>query len=268
MKILVTGATANIGRKVIDRLLARGATDVRALTTNPTKAALPQEVEVARGYLRRTDSLPAAFDGVDRVYLAPTPDTVTDVMELARTAGIERVVDLSGEPDSWWGVVTKAVEESGLAWTHLWPADFMENAFTWKQQIQEHGAVREPNAKAASAPIAMDDIASVAAEALLGDDHVGKSPLLVGPQILTRAELVHTIGAALGRDIPFVEASPQDTVEALRPTMGDNAGWFVKTVLAGFTERPDLPTDSVERITGHPAITFAEWAAAHTADFE
>lgn len=268
MKILVTGATANIGRKVIDQLLARGATDVRALTTNPMKAGLPAGVEVARGYLRRLETLPAAFEEVDRLYLAPTPDTATEVMKLAREAGIEHVVDLSGDPDNWWAGVMNAVENSGLAWTHLWPNDFMENSFTWKQQVQEHGAVREPNANAASAPIAMDDIAAVAAEALLGDDHAGKAHALVGPEILTRAQLVHTIGAALGRDIEFLQVTPAETIEALRPTAGDNAEWVVNNVLSAFEENPDLPTDSVQRITGCPATTFAEWAAAHTADFE
>lgn len=50
MTILVTGATGNVGRLVVDQLLALNATDVRALTNNPEKAALPEEVEVFEGY--------------------------------------------------------------------------------------------------------------------------------------------------------------------------------------------------------------------------
>jgi uncharacterized protein YbjT (DUF2867 family) len=46
LTILVTGATGNVGRLVVDRLLAMGATGVRALTNDPEKAALPAEVEV------------------------------------------------------------------------------------------------------------------------------------------------------------------------------------------------------------------------------
>ncbi len=57
------------------------------------------------------------------MYLAPTPENVTDVLALARAAGVRYAVDLSGEPESWWGSVCVAVEDSGLAWTHLWPAD-------------------------------------------------------------------------------------------------------------------------------------------------
>jgi len=57
-----TGATGNIGRLVVDHLLTAGATEIRALTASPAKAALP-----------------AALEGVDRMYLAPLPQTVREV---------------------------------------------------------------------------------------------------------------------------------------------------------------------------------------------
>ena len=41
MTILVTGATGNIGRRIVDHLIDMGANDIRALTTNPDKAKLP-----------------------------------------------------------------------------------------------------------------------------------------------------------------------------------------------------------------------------------
>lgn len=96
----MTGATGNIGRMVVDHLLERGARDVRALTMDPARANLPPGVEVAHGYLRRVETLPAALEGVDRMYLARAPETVDEVMALARAAGVRRVVDLSGEPST------------------------------------------------------------------------------------------------------------------------------------------------------------------------
>ena len=51
----------------------------RALTANPAKAALPAGVEVAKGYLGRPSTLPAALEGVDTVYLAPLPAIVRRV---------------------------------------------------------------------------------------------------------------------------------------------------------------------------------------------
>ncbi|MFD3746329.1 SDR family oxidoreductase [Nocardia sp. NPDC058633] len=268
MTILVTGATANIGRMVVDQLIARGATDVRALTIDPSRAALPAGVEVVRGHLGRPEGLAAAFEGVDRMYLAPSPNTVTEVLALARAAGVRHVVDLSGEPESWWGSVCNAVEASGLAWTHLWPADFMENTLTWSQQIRETGAVREPRPDNASAPIAMNDIAAVAATALLTDGHLGRAHSLAGPEILTRADLVAHLADALDRDITFRTATREETITALRPTMGDNTSWYVDSVLLDFAPPPEsLPITSVEDITGGPATTFARWAHANAARF-
>lgn len=268
MTILVTGATANIGRKVVDQLLGLGARDIRALTTDPDKAALPAGVEVAEGYLRRPETLPAAFSGVERMYLAPTPENVTDVLALARAAGVRYVVDLSGEPESWWGSVCVAVQDSGLAWTHLWPADFMENTLMWSRQIRETGTVREPHPEGASAPIAMDDIAAVAATALLSDTHRGHALSLAGPQILTRVDLVRQLADALGRDITFQRSSREETIAALTPTMGDGAAWYVDNVLYGYDPDPaDLPISSVQDITGRPATTFAEWATGNISRF-
>ncbi|MEU6643248.1 NAD(P)H-binding protein [Saccharomonospora sp. NPDC046836] len=267
MTILVTGATGNIGRMVVDQLLARGERHIRALTNNPVKAALPPTVEVAEGYLRRVDTLPAAFKGVSKVYLAPTPETVQEVLRLAREAGVQHIVDLSGEPDSWWGTVNTAVEESGLAWTHLWPGDFMENSLMWAEQIRRTGAVREPNPDAASAPIAMDDIAAVAATALLDDTHRGRAYSLTGPETLTRTQLLASISAALGRDIPFVTATPAETVAALAPAMGENTEWYVNNVLALFDNGGLHANRAVEDITGRPATRFADWARTHAGEF-
>ncbi|MGW5317048.1 NmrA family NAD(P)-binding protein [Nocardia thailandica] len=268
MTILVTGATANIGRRVVDHLLAAGATGVRALTTDPRRAALPADVEVVTGYLRRPDSLPAAFAGVERVYLAPTPDTIEEVLAAAVRAGVRHVVDLSGEPESWWGTVSTAVEASGIAFTHLWPADFMENTLFWSRQIADTGAVREPRPDAASAPVAMDDIAAVAATALLSDDHLGRAYPLAGPEVLRRDELVEQLAQALGRPIPCLPATRDEAVAAFAPAMGDRAAWYVDNVLPGFDPDPDLlPLTAVADITGAPATTFARWAADNAGRF-
>lgn len=263
MTILVTGATGNIGRKVVDELLARGVGDIRALTVDPAKAALPEGVTAVRGYVRKPETLRAALDGVERMYLAPAPDTVDEVVALARAAGVRHIVDLSGEPDSWWGTVSNAVEASGLAWTHLWPGDFMENTEIWARQIRETGTVREPDPDAGSTPIAMDDIAAVAAAALAGDGHTGRAYSLTGPEKLTRAQLLAQLASALGRQIEFVRATREDTIRVLTPTMGDTATWYVDNVLSGL-DGVTLPANRVaEEILGRPAMTFAEWSVRY-----
>jgi uncharacterized protein YbjT (DUF2867 family) len=96
MTILVTGATGNIGRRVVDHLIDLGANDIRALTKNPAKANLPDGVTPVIGYLGDPESLRAALVGVNRMYLAPLPQTVNATLELVNAAGVEYVVALSG----------------------------------------------------------------------------------------------------------------------------------------------------------------------------
>ncbi|WP_214406773.1 NmrA family NAD(P)-binding protein [Pseudonocardia lacus] len=266
MTILVTGATGNIGRMVVDHLLDAGA-PVRALTVDPARAALPDGVEVARGNLRRPETLPAALAGVERLYLAPTPDTVVDVLTLAREAGVSYVVDLSGEPESWWGSVTTAVEDSGIAWTHLWPGDFMENSLSWAPGIAAARTVREPYPEGRSAPTAMDDIARVAAACLLTDAHVGRALSITGPEVLTRVELAERIGEALGEPVVFETVTRDVAVAEMTEVMGPEAEWYVDTILAGAVDNPVQVSTAIEDVTGKPATTFAQWARDNAAVF-
>ena len=266
MRVLVTGATGNVGRLVVDALLARGAAEVRALTVDPVAAALPPEVEVFRGYLGRPESVSAALAGVDRMYLAPLPRTAHRVVTMAARAGVQRVVDLAGPPGNHWHGVEVAVESSGIPWTHLDAGEFMTNTLLWAGQIRRTGVVREAYPTAASAPIAMADIAAVAAAALLEAGHVGRAYALTGPETLTRTDLVRQIGAALGRNIPFVEVTHDEAVALHRPALGEFAEWYVaaRAKLAA-SPQPALPT--VAEVTGRPATTFARWCADHVAHF-
>lgn len=265
MKILVTGATGSVGRLVVDRLLAAGATDLRALTNKPAKAALPPQVEVVRGYLGRPESIPAALAGVDRMYLAPVPETVEEVVGMATDAGVRRIVDLSGEREGWCGGVT-AVEKSGLDWTHLAPGEFMLNSLIWADQIRSTGMVRDCDPHATNAPIALADIADLATLALLEDSHVGQLYDLTGPEALSRPELVERIGTALGTEIPFVEISRAAAIEQLTPSLGEYAEWYVNG-RAELVDHPQAVSPTFERVLGRPGMTFAEWAVANAGEF-
>lgn len=262
MTILVTGATGNIGRMVVDHLLARGAGPVRALTVNPVRAALPDGVEAVRGSIRRPGTLDGVFDGVRAMYLAPDESTAAEVVARAAAAGVEHVVDLSGEPESWWGSVCTAVEEGGTAWTHLWPADFAENGEMWLPQIRATGVVREPWPDLASTPTAMTDIAEVAAVALLeGARHAGKAYLLTGPDVVSRRRWVAAIADATGVPVRFEQVRPEEAVTALEPSMGaEHAGVVVHTILGFLRDAEPAPNGLVEDLTGRPGTTVEAWA--------
>jgi len=264
MTILVTGATGNIGRLVVDHLLARGAGPVRALTVDPARAALPDGVEIVRGSVRRPSTLDGVFDGVHAMYLAPVEETAAEVVGRAAAAGVEHVVDLSGEPESWWGSVTAAVEAGAPVWTHLWPADFVENVQIWYPQIRETGVVREPWPELASTPTAMTDIAEVAAVALTEDGYAGRALALTGPEPVSRAESVAALAAATGIPIAFEQVTEAEAVAALEPSAGrETAEFLVHTVLGMLRDVVPAPSGVVEEVTGRPGTTVADWAGAH-----
>lgn len=275
-KILVTGATGNVGRLVVDQLLAAGATNVRALTNNPEKAALPVGVEVVEGYLGRLETMPAALAGVERMYLAPLPRTVREVVALAKEAGVHHIVDLSsseadteaaGDASGWhYYAVEKAVEDSGIPWTHLRPGEFMWNYLMWAEQVRTTGVVRGGYATAASAPIELDDVAAVAATVLLEDGHVGKTYLMTGPETMTRAEMARQIGVAIGRDVRYDELPRDEALAELRPIMGEWAGWYLDG-MAQLVDHPQAAETTVADLTGRPATTFAEWAVKNADAF-
>ncbi|WP_019202435.1 SDR family oxidoreductase [Tsukamurella sp. 1534] len=266
MTILVTGATGNIGRKVVDELLARGATDVRALTTNPAKARLPEGVQAFPGFIGKPETLDGehgdAFEGVTAMYLAPYPATAAEVLRRAREAGVQYVVATSG--GAHWQELTDTINASGLDVTNLGPGEFLENFSGWAGQVAE-GVVREPYPEAGSAPIGMGDIASVAAALLTAEDrtpHVGRMYELTGPEYLTRPQMAAQIGEGIGRAVRFEQISREAAEEMLRPQMGDMASWYLD-LLASSVEWKQQPNDLVERLTGRPATSLKQWAAAN-----
>jgi uncharacterized protein YbjT (DUF2867 family) len=277
VKILVTGATGNVGRLVVDHLLGKGV-EVRALTTNPSKAKLPAGVEVVEGFIGRPETLPAAMNGVERLYLAPHPQTAQTVVDLAVRVGVRRIVDLSssgadqeaqGDPNAWWFyAVERAVESApGVEWTHLRPGEFMLNALAWADSIRAEGVVRAAYGEAAYAPLDLDDIAAVGAEVLIEDGHHGRKYEMTGPEALSKVEKVRIISEVLGREIRFVEQSHDEArAEMLARGYGEAADWLLDgdAQMIGHPQ-PILPT--VPDLLGRPARTFREWVRTHADTF-
>ncbi len=266
MKILVTGATGNVGRMVVDELLALGADDVRALTVNPDRAALPPGVEVVRGFLGRVETLPPALAGVDVMYLAPHLETVFEVCRLAAAAGVQRIVDLAGAKGDHWQGIEDGVEASGVPFTHLEPGEFMANADIWAAQIRAGDVVRDTCGAAANAPIAQEDIAAVAARVIVEDGHAGRSYELTGPESLSRREKVERIGRALGRELTYVDLPRAEGIEQLALAMGEYAEWYVDGQ-AMLVEHPQQAVQTVAELLGRPAMTYQQWVREHAAMF-
>ncbi|MBU2662084.1 NAD(P)H-binding protein [Actinoplanes bogorensis] len=260
MKILVTGATGNVGRMVVDELLALGATDIRALTVDPARAALPSTVEVVRGFVGRPSTLP--LDGVDVMYLAPHIPTVSEMCRLAAQAGVKRIVDLAGAKGDHWQAIEDGVEASGVPYTHLEPGEFMANATLWADQIRAGDCVRDAYPESANAAIAQEDVAAVAARVIVEAGHDGKSYELTGPETLTRRQKVESIGRGIGRELRYIELTHTEAVDQLRPVMGEHAEWYLEGA-AALVDHPQPARPTVAELLGRPATTYEQWAREH-----
>jgi uncharacterized protein YbjT (DUF2867 family) len=260
--ILVTGATGNIGRRIVDHLIDLGANDIRALTKNPAKANLPDGVTAVTGYLGDPESLPAAFEGVERMYLAPLPTTLDVTLELAKRAHVKYVVALSGE--AHWQAHADAVANSGLVNTQLGPGEFLDNFAIWAGQIKATRAVREPYPTALEAPISMDDIARVAAALLVKPDesHFGRMYPVTGPEALTRAQIAEQIGVGIDVPVRYEQCDRAEAEAQYDGSLSGHAAWYLDQI-EDAVSHPQEANDLVAELTGTPAASVAQWAAAN-----
>jgi uncharacterized protein YbjT (DUF2867 family) len=272
MTIVVTGASGNVGRPLVSQLSAAGAR-VRAVTRTPNTAEFPDGVEAV-------SSAVDALSGASAVFLNSRAlgDDLADVVALAKRSGVTKLValsainaddDFSRQPSRFRGDRNKEVEQlavdSGLAWVSLRPAVFASNFVgMWSAQIRAGDVVGGPYAAASAAPIVETDIAAVAAQALLTDEFVGQQLPLTGPQAFTNSELVQIIGTVLGRPLRYLEVPP-DVVRQRFIGLGLGAEFAdaYTAMLADTLDKPALVTREVEKITGRPATSFAQWVADH-----
>lgn len=278
-RILVTGATGNVGGAVVTQLHAAGV-PVRALVRG--KAEFPEGVQAVRGDLGDPASLDTALEGVDSVFLVwpflsaeGAPDVLDAIGKHARRVVYLSSAGAGSEEEKPSEAITmfhteleRLIEASGLDWTALRPTGFASNTLDWAEGIRTTGAVRAPLARLARPLIHEADMAAVAVQALTTDALLGARPLITGPESITQERQVALISEAIGRPVQFVEVAMGEAIEQMKA-----AGYpaeLAEAVLPAQAEMLDDPepvNDEVERITGTPARSFREWAVDHAADF-
>jgi uncharacterized protein YbjT (DUF2867 family) len=128
--------------------------------------------------------------------------------------------------------------------------------------------VREPYGDAVTAMVHEADIAAVAARALVEEGHAGRTYGLTGPERLSTRDKVRIIGEAIGREVPFVELTEEQAREKMAAEgQPEEMIEFLINVFGNVPEEPNIVNSNVEKVTGRPARTFAQWAAEHTDAF-
>jgi uncharacterized protein YbjT (DUF2867 family) len=262
----VLGGTGKTGRRVVQRLEARGI---------PVRLGTPS----ATPPFDWTDEAtwPAALDGVGSVYVTYYPDlaipgaaeAVAAFATLAVARGVPRQVLLSGRGEEGARRGEQALQQSGADWTIVRSA-FMAQNFNESFFLEpvRAGEVAFPADQDLTEPfIDADDIADVAVAALTEDGHVGRLYEVTGPRLLTWADAVAEIARAAGRPIRYVPASLEEYASLL--IENQVPADYVKMLTGVFTEvldgRNAHLSDGVQRALGRAPRDFADYARAAAA---
>ncbi|WP_406193325.1 NmrA family transcriptional regulator [Kitasatospora sp. NBC_01560] len=259
--VLVTGGTGKTGRRVAERLAARG----RAVRTGSRSAPVPFH------WNDRSTWAPA-LEGVGAVYLSYYPDlafpgaveTVGAFSRLAAKAGVERLVLLSGRGEEAALAAEREVREAGTAWTVVRCAWFDQNfdeSFFLDPVLA--GELALPTGEAREPFVDAGDIADVAVAALTEDGHHGEVYELTGPRLLSFADVAAELSAATGREIRFSAVSVEEyrAVLAVAGLPGEFADLFT-LILDGRNARL---ADGVRRALGREPRDFTDFARAAAA---
>jgi uncharacterized protein YbjT (DUF2867 family) len=257
--VLVLGGTGKTGRRVVERLEARGV-PVRVGSRSATPA-FEWEDEATWSQV---------LAGAGSVYLTYYPDlavpgateAVRAFAELAIESGTPRIVLLSGRGEPEAERAEEAVRETGADLTILRSTWFMQN-FS-EDYMLDHvlsGEIRLPGGEVPTPFLDADDIADVAVAALTDDRHTAELYELTGPESLSFDEVASRISAVAGREVRYVPVTlEQHGAEAAQHGVPPEFVELLNYLFEEVVDRNAATTDGVERALGRPAGSFDAYA--------
>lgn len=284
-KILVTGATGNIGRMTLKHLLKRlPASDLAGLARDPAKAAdlVAEGIEIRQGDYFDYDGLVRAFEGIEKVMLV-SATAFTDrnsqhqnVISAARQASVKHIVympiiheegsaftlpDVTGQ-DLF---VEDQLKASGLAFTLVRHPPFIESLpFYIGSKALERG-VHVPAGAGKAGFASRSDLAEAHAVVLSEAGHEYKTYALYGDPAVSFADVAQILSDTSGKPVPFVAGSDQDYIAHLmaeglpEPVARFALGW-VHGINAG---EWGGSTGDLEKLLGRKPMTTAEFLQAY-----
>ena len=281
--ILITGASGTVGRAVLAEV-ARSGEKLRAMYRSKEDAAkAPGGTEAVIADFSDKASLAPALRGVESVYLvcSPIPALVElegNAIAASEAAGVQRIVlnsalgagDYAKSFPSWHRKVEEKLRATKLRFCILRPNSFLQNVLTYyAPSVRTQGAFYGATGTARTSYVDVRDIAAVAAKALGGGDHDGKTYELNGPEALTCAEVAEKISQQAGIVARYVDIP----AEAQRKAMLDQGmpAWQVTALLElqeYYTSGKGGTQDGVlQRLLGRLPITMDKFLAEFAGEF-
>jgi len=281
--IIVTGASGQLGRAVVERLLDRVPAERLGVSVrDPEKVSdvAARGVRVRRGDFDDPGTLAHAFEGASQVLIVSTATTGKTAVrhhrtaiDAAVTAGVERIVytsHMAANPASPFApmpdhaATEAALHESGVPFTSLRNGFYAASGVMLLRGALATGELAVPQ----DGPVswtAHDDLAEVAAIALADGGLDGVTPALTASEALDMEGMAETASRVTGRTIRRVVVSDEDYRAGLLghglPEVADMLlGIFLASRNGEFAEVD--PT--LARVIGRPPVPFADVLAAAT----
>jgi uncharacterized protein YbjT (DUF2867 family) len=281
MKHLITGATGDVGARVVEHLLKRNIRP-SILVRNQAKARslFGNRVDIFVGDLAEPASMRDALKGASTIYLVnvgpeiPQRDEAAAV--LAKEAGVKGLIKLSSLDveqglaiGAWHEKGEAAIRAAGIPFTFVRPTGFMSNLLAWTHPIKTEKVVRSSTANGRRPFIHSDDIAAVSIETLVSDAYVGQAVPITGPESLTFGEATATIAQAIGEPPAFQAISDEEARERYSRISGSPEETEAHVTLWRAIREGRLAgvTHDVERILGRKPIALRQWASENADSF-
>ncbi len=218
-KILITGATGNVGTEVVRNMRDKSSIRIAVLDVPKARTALGDDLDYVYFDFLKPETFANAFSGIDRVFLVRPPALsnvqrdIAPSIQAAREAGVKQVVFLSlqGVEQNWITPhykIEQLLRNSGMGWTFLRASFFMQNlSTTHRDEIRESDAIMVPVGKAKTSFIDVRDIGAVAARVLSEEGHENRAYTLTGGETLDYFQAAETMSLILDRRIRYANPS-------------------------------------------------------------
>lgn len=283
-KILMIGATGNVGSFVTPALLKQGE-GVRCMVRDEAKAAPLKEAgaEIVLGDLDDQSSLERAMNGIDTVFLviansqhieqqgrnAIAAAVNAGVRRLIRYSAIKTGFDANLRSQGMQARVDEVLESSGLEYSHVRPTNYMQVYLMAAPTVQSDSAMYFPFGDGRIGMADVRDIAEAAVEVITGEGHEGKSYSVTGPEALNLHEVAEAISGAIGKKVSYVDTPEEATRDGLLSSGMD--AWLVDEYMAFFKlfklGHGEIVTDDFEKLTGHKPRTIHDFARDYASAF-
>lgn len=285
--LLVTGASGQLGRRVVELLLKADtgtvvADKVVATTRTPEKLTdlAEQGVIVRHADFNQPDSLREAFAGVDRLLLIST-DSLEEpglrvkqhqaAIKAAEAAGVSHVIYTSVVNPDPGSVIPdhyeteQALAASELNWTILRNnlyADLLPGKIG---QAIEMGQLFSAAGDGRLAYISREDCAQAAAAALLSSFNGRRTLNITGPEALSTADLAALASKIANKSVTYVPLTKEELIKNMVAAgVPQPVAQFVAALDAA-TDRGqfDVLSDDFAELTGHQPTAVADFLAAN-----